>query len=58
LEIPRREFLKQLEKSLEARTRRGIWRFDGQETAFEGLRGENGPLSNGAGAAAERSPAP
>jgi leucyl/phenylalanyl-tRNA--protein transferase len=58
LEIPRREFLKQLEKSLEARTRRGIWRLDGQETAFEGLRGKNGPLSNEAGAAAERSPVP
>ena len=38
-EIPRREFLKRLEKSLSARTRRGRWRFDDPDaTRDEGFQ--------------------
>ncbi len=33
VDIPRKEFLKKLEKTLTAKTRRGIWRFDDQKIA-------------------------
>lgn len=36
VDIPRREFLKRLEKSLTVKTRRGTWRFDDQDMAFDG----------------------
>lgn len=42
VEIPRREFLKRLEKSLTAKTRRGIWRLDGQEEGQDRRSGKEG----------------
>ena len=36
VDIPRREFLKKLDKFLSVKTRRGIWRFDDQDIAFSG----------------------